>query len=177
MCLCPGVHLLPENEFRNISRKANIIIALVGKSDFRFCRRKETSRKNMCRFLWIVITRNSARQLSMHVINAKNRHRKFQKQSNTIRMMCLERGIHTPHRRCVRPKLVVQNGQNGYVVKRWRAKPQDREMRIRSQQRACSSAKPANKALCNTNIKLGCWMVLVDEERCMDRGWTCNDEG
>ena len=73
--------------------------------------------------LCIVITKNSARPLSMCIPNAKKRPRKFHKQPNTIRTMCLGRAIHLLHRRRVRPKIVVQSGS---VVEPWRAKPQDR---------------------------------------------------
>ena len=86
----------------------------------------------------------------------KKRHRKFLKQPNTIRTICLERAIHTLQRKRVRPKHVAQLGS---VVKPWPAKPQNREMRIRPQQCACSSAKPVSDTHSVTqpsNLGVGC---------------------
>ena len=179
MCLCLSVHPSPENEFRSNSRKADISIALWRKCsrrrDHSFFRREEDSRKNKFRFVIVsmVISCGSSSQETQHANflfmsqMRKKRPWKFHKQANTIRTMCLERRIYTLRRRRVRPNLLVQSGS---VVKPWPAKPQNREIRSRPQQCACSSTENSwspnmfgNRSSGFVHIVLNFFQILTGE--------------
>ena len=113
--------------------------------------------------LWYVVMLLSpktqhANFLSMSQMR-KNRPWKFQKQPNTIGTMCLERGIHTPHRKRVSPETRCTYWFRCRTVAGQTTKQRDANTSATT--RLLVGEACDQHALCNKTINLGCWMVLI----------------